>query len=59
MLRERRRANLSARGWFIRGGMALLDCHGYLMLYCWVGGYVEGHQFGVKMDRLWGSERGK
>jgi hypothetical protein len=33
-----------ARDGFSQGSLALLDCYGYLLLYCWVGGYVEGYQ---------------
>jgi hypothetical protein len=33
-----------ARDGFSRGSVALLDCYGSLLLYCWVGGYVERYQ---------------
>lgn len=33
-----------ARDGFSQGSVALLDCYGSLLLYCWVGGYVERYQ---------------
>jgi hypothetical protein len=32
--------------------MAVSDCYGYILLYCWMGGYVERDQSVMNRNRF-------